>query len=45
VTSLPHAVAGPYLLFGKSYVHVDRGGTILKGFEDAVRMSEVRWRE
>ena len=34
-----------HLLSGKSYVYADRGETILKGFEDAVRLYEVRWRE
>jgi len=32
-----------HLLTGKSYVYADRGETILKGFEDAVRLYEVRW--
>jgi hypothetical protein len=26
-------------------VYSDRGETMLKGFEDAVRLYEVRWRE
>ncbi|MDP9237485.1 MAG: hypothetical protein M3P30_08840 [Chloroflexota bacterium] len=34
-----------HLLSGKSYVYSDRGATMLKGFEDAVRLYEVRWRE
>jgi class 3 adenylate cyclase/pimeloyl-ACP methyl ester carboxylesterase len=34
-----------HLLSGKSYVYADRGETMLKGFEDAVRLYEVRWRE
>jgi class 3 adenylate cyclase len=34
-----------HLLTGKSYVYADRGETMLKGFEDAVRLFEVRWRE
>jgi class 3 adenylate cyclase/pimeloyl-ACP methyl ester carboxylesterase len=34
-----------HLLAGKSYVYADRGETILKGFEDAVRLYEVRWHE
>jgi class 3 adenylate cyclase len=34
-----------HLLSGKSYVYADRGETVLKGFEDAVRLYEVRWRE
>ena len=34
-----------HLLTGKSYVYADRGETLLKGFEDAVRLYEVRWRE
>jgi class 3 adenylate cyclase/pimeloyl-ACP methyl ester carboxylesterase len=34
-----------HLLSGKSYVYSDRGETMLKGFEDAVRLYEVRWQE
>jgi class 3 adenylate cyclase len=34
-----------HLLSGKSYVYADRGETILKGFDDAVRLYEVRWRD
>jgi class 3 adenylate cyclase/pimeloyl-ACP methyl ester carboxylesterase len=34
-----------HLLSGKSYVYADRGETMLKGFEDAVRLYEVRWRD
>jgi class 3 adenylate cyclase len=34
-----------HLLSGKSYVYADRGETMLKGFEDAVRLYEVRWQE
>ncbi|MEX2225571.1 MAG: adenylate/guanylate cyclase domain-containing protein [Dehalococcoidia bacterium] len=34
-----------HLLSGKSYVYADRGDTMLKGFEDAVRLYEVRWQE
>jgi class 3 adenylate cyclase len=34
-----------HLLTGKSYVYADRGATRLKGFEDAVRIYEVRWQE
>jgi class 3 adenylate cyclase len=34
-----------HLLAGKSYVYTDRGEIMLKGFEDAVRLYEVRWRE
>jgi class 3 adenylate cyclase len=34
-----------HLLTGKSYVYTDRGETLLKGFEDAVRLYEVRWRD
>jgi class 3 adenylate cyclase len=48
-----HAAAGEilipeplrHLLAGKSYVYADRGETMLKGFEDAVRLYEVRWQE
>ena len=49
------ALAGPgeilipepvrHLLAGKSYVYADRGVTTLNGFEDSVRLHEVRWRE
>jgi hypothetical protein len=28
---------------GDSYVYADRGETVLKGFENAVRLYEVRW--
>jgi class 3 adenylate cyclase len=34
-----------HLLSGKSYVYADRGEVMLKGFEDAVRLYEVRWRD
>jgi class 3 adenylate cyclase len=34
-----------HLLSGKSYEYSDRGEVALKGFEDAVRLYEVRWRE
>jgi class 3 adenylate cyclase len=34
-----------HLLTGKTYAYADRGETMLKGFEDAVRLYEVRWRE
>ena len=34
-----------HLLSGKSYVYTDRGGVALKGFEDAVRLYEVRWQK
>jgi len=34
-----------HLLAGKNYVYNDRGMTALKGFEDPVRLYEVRWRE
>src|SRR5438552_6280632 len=34
-----------HLLSGKSYVYADHGVTALKGFEDPVRLYEVRWRE
>ena len=39
---VPETVRG--LLSGKSYVYAERGETALKGFEDAVRLYEVRWR-
>ena len=34
-----------HLLSGKSYVYSDRGEVALKGFEDAIRLFDVRWRE
>jgi class 3 adenylate cyclase/alpha-beta hydrolase superfamily lysophospholipase len=34
-----------HLLSGKTYIYGDRGETILKGFDDAVRLYEVRWQE
>ena len=33
-----------HLLSGKGYVYADRGEFLPKGFEDAVRLFEVRWR-
>jgi class 3 adenylate cyclase len=32
-----------HLLSGKSYAYADRGEVALKGFDDAVRLYEVRW--
>jgi class 3 adenylate cyclase len=34
-----------HLLAGKAFVFADRGQFALKGFDDAVRLFEVRWRE
>lgn len=34
-----------HLLAGKTYVYADRGETLLKGFEDALRLYEVSWRD
>ncbi len=34
-----------HLLSGKSYVYADHGEFAMKGFDDAVRLYEVRWRE
>jgi class 3 adenylate cyclase/pimeloyl-ACP methyl ester carboxylesterase len=34
-----------HLLSGKQFLFSDRGDVALKGFEDAVRLYEVRWRE
>jgi class 3 adenylate cyclase/alpha-beta hydrolase superfamily lysophospholipase len=34
-----------HLLSGKTYVYADRGETALKGFDEAVRLYEVRWRD
>ena len=33
-----------HLLAGKDFVFADRGETLLKGFEDAVRLYEVSWK-
>jgi adenylate cyclase len=33
------------LVAGKNFQFADRGGVALKGFEDPVRLYEVRWRE
>ena len=33
------------LVAGKGFVFADRGDVALRGFEDAVRLHEVRWRE
>ena len=40
-------IPGPvrHLLAGKEFVFADRGEFLPKGFEDAVRLFEVRWRE
>ena len=40
---VPEAVR--HMLSGKSFVFADRGASALKGFEDTVRLYEVRWRE
>jgi class 3 adenylate cyclase len=40
---VPETVRG--LLSGKSFVYSDRGEFAMKGFDDAVRLYEVRWRE
>ncbi|MDP9237823.1 MAG: adenylate/guanylate cyclase domain-containing protein [Chloroflexota bacterium] len=40
---VPEAVR--HLLSGKNFIFADRGETPLKGFEDPVRLYEVRWRE
>jgi adenylate cyclase len=34
-----------HLLAGKSYTYTDRGEFIPKGFDDAVRLFEVRWQD
>jgi adenylate cyclase len=34
-----------HLLAGKSFVFADRGEFVPKGFDDTVRLYEVRWRE
>jgi class 3 adenylate cyclase len=33
------------LVAGKGFLFADRGETALRGFEDPVRLYEVRWRE
>ena len=40
---VPDTVRG--LLSGKAFVFGDRGEYVLKGFDEAVRLYEVRWRE
>jgi class 3 adenylate cyclase len=40
---VPETVRG--LLSGKPFVYADRGEFVPKGFDDAVRLYEVRWRE
>ncbi len=40
---VPDTVRG--LLSGKNFLFTDRGEFVPKGFEDPVRLSEVRWRE
>ena len=34
-----------HLLSGKSYIYTDRGEHAMKGFDAAVRLYEVRWRQ
>ena len=34
-----------HLVAGKNFLFADRGDTVLRGFEDPVRLYEVRWRE
>ncbi len=34
-----------HLLSGKNYIYTDRGEHAMKGFDDAVRLYEVRWHE
>jgi class 3 adenylate cyclase len=33
------------LLIGKGFLFADRGEAVLRGFEDAIRLYELRWRE
>ncbi len=33
------------LVAGKGFLFADRGETVLRGFEDPVRVYEVRWQE
>jgi class 3 adenylate cyclase len=33
------------LVAGKAFLFSDRGDVVLRGFEDPVRLYEVRWRE
>jgi len=33
------------LVAGKGFLFADRGEVVLRGFEDSVRLYEVRWRE
>jgi class 3 adenylate cyclase len=40
---VPEAVR--HMLAGKGFVFADRGEVVLKGFEEGVRLFEVRWRE
>ena len=40
---VPDTVRG--LLSGKNFLFLDRGEFVPKGFEDAMRLYEVRWRE
>ena len=42
-TLIPEAVRS--LLSGKGFVFSDRGEFVPKGFEEAVRLYELRWRE
>ena len=40
---VPDTVRG--LLSGKNFLFTDRGEFVLKGFDDAVRLYEVRWQQ
>ena len=41
----PEAIVVRELVAGKGFLLSDRGETELRGFEDPVRVYEVRWRE
>jgi len=41
---LASRIPSPASIAGKTYVYADRGETMLKGFQDSVRLYEVRWR-
>ncbi|MDP9236550.1 MAG: adenylate/guanylate cyclase domain-containing protein [Chloroflexota bacterium] len=40
---VPEAIR--HMLSGKSFIFADRGEVAMKGFEDAVRLYDVRWRD
>ncbi len=42
---VPNSDQFQQLIAGKGFLFADRGDVMLRGFEDPVRLYEVRWRE